>query len=147
MVNAYRITRTVATVAMPGVAIVGAGLFVVPPAAPWPRTVHFREIQLADTADSALGDGTALVFGDGGVSIPPPQYLDAADTLYLHPLGSTGAAQSSFLTLEAYPFTGPKSLEAGTSGGSTSIMVLGCRRPNSTLVPWSTLRNCSPNHP
>jgi hypothetical protein len=123
-VNAYRITRTVATVAMPGVAIVGAGLFVVPPAAPWPRTVHFREIQLADTADSALGDGTALVFGDGGVSIPPPQYLDAADTLYLHPLGFTGTAQSSFLTLEAYPLTGPKSLEAVTSGGlDQQIMV------------------------
>jgi hypothetical protein len=61
-----------------------------------------------------------LVFGDGGVPIPPPQYVDAADTLYLHPLGFTGTAQSSFLTLEAYPLTGPKSLEAVTSGGSTS---------------------------
>ena len=80
MVNAYRITRTVATVAMPGVAIVGAGLFV---AAPWPRTVQVHAIQLVDSADSPLGDGTALVFGDGGVSIPPPQYVDAADTLYL----------------------------------------------------------------
>jgi hypothetical protein len=51
---------------------------------------------LADTADSPLGDGTALLFGPSGVPIPPPQYVDAADTLYLQPLGFTGTAQSEF---------------------------------------------------
>jgi hypothetical protein len=98
-----------------GVALVGAGLLVSPSVTPSSRTVHVGVIQLVDTADSALGDGTALVFGDGGVSIPPPQYVGAADALYLQPLGFTGTAQSSFLTLESYPLTGVKSLGAATS--------------------------------
>ena len=51
---------------------------------------------LADTADSPLGDGTALVFGGTVLPTPPPQYVDAADTLYLQPLGFTGTAQSSY---------------------------------------------------
>ena len=81
-----------------GVAVVGTGLLVVPPVAPSPRNVHVRAIQLVDvdTADSPLGDGTALVFGGTGVPIPPPQFVDAADTLYLQPLGFTGTAQSAF---------------------------------------------------
>ena len=51
---------------------------------------------LADTADSPLGDGTALVFGGTGVPTPPAQYVDAADTLYLQQLGFTGTAESSY---------------------------------------------------
>src|SRR5277367_4455906 len=79
---------------------------------------------LADTADSPLGDGTALVFGPSGVPIPPPQYVGAADTLYLQPLGFTGTAQSSFIPDQIYPLTGVKSLGALTSlGQDQQIMV------------------------
>jgi PE-PPE domain len=79
---------------------------------------------LADTADSPLGDGTALVFGPTGVPTPPAQYVDAADTLYLQHLGFTGTTQPEFIPDEAYPLTGPKSLGYGTSfGQDQQIMV------------------------
>ena len=52
---------------------------------------------LADTADSPLGDGTALVFGPTLVPNPPSQYVDAADTLYLQQLGFTGTGQSTYI--------------------------------------------------
>ncbi len=70
---------------------------------------------LADTADSLLGDGTALIFGPSGVPEPPPQYVDAAEQLYLQPLGFTGTGQSSYIPDQIYPLTGPNSLEAVTS--------------------------------
>ncbi len=91
--------------AIAGVALVGASLITVPPVAPPPRNVQVRAIQLVDTADSPLGDGTALVFGGSGLPIPPPQYVDAADTLYLQPLGFTGTAQSSFEPNGSYALT------------------------------------------
>ena len=53
-------------------AIVGSGPIVVPSAAPSPWTVQIRAIRLVDTADSPLGDGTALLFGGTGVPIAPP---------------------------------------------------------------------------
>jgi hypothetical protein len=78
----------------------------------------------ADTGDSPLGDGTALLFGPSGVPIPPPQYVDAADTLYLQPLGFTGTAQSELEPNGAYPLTGVKSLGFDTSlGQDQQIMV------------------------
>src|ERR1700744_3657759 len=52
---------------------------------------------LADTADSPLGDVTALVFGPPLVPTPPSQYVDAADTLYLQQLGFTGTGQSTYI--------------------------------------------------
>ena len=99
------------------VAIAGASLVTVPSAAPPLPHVQVREIQLIDidTAESPLGDGTALVFGPSGVPIPPPQYVDAADTLYLQPLGFTGTTQPEFEPNGAYPLTGVESLEVGTS--------------------------------
>ena len=69
---------------------------------------------LADGADSPLGDGTALVFGGTGVPTPPPQYVDAADTLYLQHLGFTGTAQSSY-TPEGSSALDPNTLGYGTS--------------------------------
>src|SRR6201996_5438292 len=127
MMNAHRITGTLGTAAgglLAVGAIVGAGLLVVPSVAPSPRTVQVRAIQLVDTADSPLGDGTALVFGPSGVPIPPPQYVDAADTLYLQPLGFTGTAQSAFTPEGWYPLTGVHSLGLGTSlGQDQQIMV------------------------
>ena len=78
---------------------------------------------LADTADSPLGDGTALVFGGTGVPTPPSQYVDAADTLYLQQLGFTGTAESSY-TPEGSSALDPNTLPYGTSlGQDQSIMV------------------------
>jgi PE-PPE domain len=106
-----------------GVAIVGAGLLVVPSVAPSPRNVQVRAIQLVDTADSPLGDGTALVFGGTGVPTPPSQYVDAADTLYLQQLGFTGTAQSSY-TPEGSSALDPNTLPYGASlDQDQSIMV------------------------
>jgi PE-PPE domain len=105
-----------------GVALVGAGLLVVPSVAASPRTVQVHAIQLVDTADSPLGDGTALVFGGSGIPIPPPQYVDAADTLYLQPLGFTGTAQSAFTPEGSAAIV--KNLGFGTSlGQDQQIMV------------------------
>jgi PE-PPE domain len=77
----------------------------------------------ADTADSPLGDGTALVFGGTGVPTPPEQYVEAADTLYLQRLGFTGTAQSSY-TPEGSSALDPNTIGYGTSvGQDQSIMV------------------------
>jgi hypothetical protein len=108
------------------VAVTGAGLIAVASVSPSVPNVQVRAVQLADvdTADSPLGDGTALVFGGTGVPIPPPQFVDAADTLYLQPLGFTGTAQSAFIPNEFFPVTGIKSLELATSlGQDQQIMV------------------------
>ena len=118
MMNAHRITGISGTAAgrlLVVGAIVCAALLVVRSVAPSPRTVQVPAIQLVDTADSTLGDGTALIFGGTGVPIPPPQFVDAADTLYLQPLGFTGTAQPAFIPNEFYPTTGVKSLELGAS--------------------------------
>jgi hypothetical protein len=69
---------------------------------------------LADTADSPLGDGTALLFGPTLVPIPPSQYVDAADTLYLQQLGFTGTGQSSYIP-DGSSALDPNSLPYGTS--------------------------------
>jgi hypothetical protein len=109
-----------------GVAIAGASLITVPLLAPPSADVQVREIQLidVDTAESPLGDGMALIFGPTGVPDPPPQYVDAADTLYLQPLGFTGTTQSEFIPDQAIPLTGPNSLGFGTSlGQDQQIMV------------------------
>src|SRR3984957_276542 len=99
-----------------GVAIVGTGVLVVPTVEPSPRNVQVREIQLTDvdTAESQLGDGTALVFGGTGVPTPPEQYVHAADTLYLQHLGFTGTAESSY-TPEGSSALDPNTLPYGTS--------------------------------
>jgi len=70
---------------------------------------------LADTADSALGDGTALIYGPSGIADPPQQYVDAAEQLYLQPDGFTGTGQSSYIPDQIFPLTGPNSLDAVTS--------------------------------
>jgi hypothetical protein len=99
-----------------GVAITGTGLIAVVPVSPSVPNVH-RAVQLVDvdTADSLLGNGTALVFGPSGVPDPPQQYVDAAEQLYLQPDGFTGTAQSSYIPDQLYPLTGPNSLGAVTS--------------------------------
>jgi hypothetical protein len=112
--------------AIAGVGLVGAALIAVPSVAPPSLRVEVRDIQLTggDTAASPLGDSTALVFDGSGDPVPPPQMVDAADTLYLQPLGFTGTTQSSFIPDGLYPLTGVKSLEFGTSlGQDQQIMV------------------------
>ena len=116
--------RSVYTAA--AVALVGAGIVVTTSVRPTPVDVQATAVRLVDvdTAESPLGDGTALVFGPTGVPIPPPQYLDAADTLYLQPLDFTGTAQSAFTPEQGYPLTGVKSLGIDTSlGQDQQIMV------------------------
>jgi PE-PPE domain len=85
-------------------AIVVAGLSPVSPVTPL-TAMRTIAVQLVDvtSADSPLGDGTALLMG--GTSIPQPSqlYLDAADTLYLQPRGFTGTLQSLFTPEDASP--------------------------------------------
>jgi PE-PPE domain len=85
-------------------AIVIAGLSPVTPASPFTdaRTIAVQLVN-GTSADSPLGDGTALLMG--GTSIPQPSqlYLDAADTLYLQPRGFSGTLQSLFTPEDASP--------------------------------------------
>jgi hypothetical protein len=68
-----------------------------------------------DTADSPLGDGTALVLGGSGIPIPPQSYVTAADTLYLQPRDFTGPPQALDTPEGFYPTTGVNSLTADAS--------------------------------
>lgn len=100
-----------------GVVITGAGLIGVP-AAPAPiADVQMRAVQLTstDSADSALGDGIALVMGGSGIPLPPQRYADAAAALYLQPHGFTGTAQPLFTPEGFYPTTGVNSLTTDES--------------------------------
>jgi hypothetical protein len=76
-----------------------------------PRTadVQARAVRLTsgDTADTPLGDGTALIIGPSILSTPSPTYADFADTLYLEPRGFTGTTQILTTPEGLYPFSGP----------------------------------------
>jgi PE-PPE domain len=100
-----------------GVAITGASLITATPVtAPIPAS-QARDVQLmsGDTADSALGDGTAFVIGGSGLPIPPPAYVDAVNELYLEPRGFTGTPQALDTPEGLYPATGVHSLPFDTS--------------------------------
>jgi hypothetical protein len=91
---------------LPGVAaFAAAGLIAGPPPVSPGTGVQTSAVRLTSggTADSSLGDGTALLMG--GTSIPQPSqlYLDAADTLYLQPRGFGGTLQSLFTPENASP--------------------------------------------
>ncbi len=100
-----------------GVAITGAGLITATPkTASIPASEsHAVKLTSGDTADSALGDGTAFVIGGSGLPIPPPSYVDAADQLYLEPRGFTGTPQALDTPEGLYPITGVHSLHYDTS--------------------------------
>jgi hypothetical protein len=101
-----------------GIAIVGAGLIVVPPMPSPLSNLRTRAVHLTgvDTADSPLGDGTALVLGPSGIQGQPPQgYVEAVDQLYLAPRGFTGTVQGVATPEALYPITGVKSLPFDTS--------------------------------
>ncbi|MGA8544934.1 MAG: PE-PPE domain-containing protein [Mycobacterium sp.] len=97
-----------------GVAITGASL--IPVTAPSPAS-QARDVVLTsgDTADSALGGGTAFVMGGSGLPIPPPSYVEAVDRLYLEPRGFTGTPQALDTPEGLYPVTGVHSLPFDTS--------------------------------
>jgi hypothetical protein len=100
-----------------GVAIAGASLIAVPTVTSPTPAVQAREVQLisGDSADSLLGDGSALIMGGSGIPIPPESYVDAADTLYLEPRGFTGSPQALDTPEGFYPTTGVNSLTADAS--------------------------------
>lgn len=100
-----------------GIAIAGASVIVVSPMSPPVRDVEVRAVQLTgvDTADSPLGDGTALIVGPSGIPIPPERYLDAVEQLYLAPRGFTGTVQAVDTPEALEPITGVKSLPFDTS--------------------------------
>lgn len=100
-----------------GVAITGAGLIALAPVEAPTAAVQTHAVRLTsgDSADSALGDGTAFVIGGSGIPIPPDRYVDAADTLYLQPHGFTGSPQALDTPEGFYPTTGVHSLTVDVS--------------------------------
>ena len=78
---------------------------------------HTREVRLtgADTADSPLGSGTALVMLPSGNEDGTQTYLDAVDKLYLEPRGFTGTTQFLHIPNGLYPITGVQTLPVDTS--------------------------------
>jgi hypothetical protein len=92
-----------------GVAIVGATLIVIPQLPPPAPDVQIRAVHLtsSDTADSPLGDGTALIVGATSFPTPNQAYIDFADTLYLDPRGFTGTSQALTTPESLYGLTGP----------------------------------------
>lgn len=75
-----------------GVLILAAGIVASAPPAPPTSEVRAAAVQLT-TGNSPLGDGVALILGASGVPTPSHYYVDAANTLYLQPLGFTGTPQ------------------------------------------------------
>ncbi|HEU4360971.1 MAG TPA: PE-PPE domain-containing protein [Mycobacterium sp.] len=103
-----------------GIALVAAGVTVAIPAAPPSPGVEMRAVQLtAGEATDATGPTIGLVMGASGVPIPGPDYVDAADGLYvdnpLHPIypgtAYPGVLADGVFTPEGlYPLTGVKVL-------------------------------------
>jgi PE-PPE domain len=92
-----------------GLALVGAGLIAVPPLVSLSPGVQQRAVQLTsgDTADSPLGDGTALIIGGSGLETPGQTYANAVDAEYLAPRDFTGTTQVLSTPEALYPFLGP----------------------------------------
>jgi len=92
-----------------GLALVGAGLIAVPPLVWLSPGVQQRAVQLTsgDTADSPLGDGTALIIGGSGLETPGQTYANAVDAEYLAPRDFTGTTQVLSTPEALYPFLGP----------------------------------------
>ena len=92
-----------------GVALVGAGLIAVPLLVPPSPGVQVRAVRLTsgDTADSPLGDGTALIMGGSGLETPGQTDANAIDAEYLAPRDFTGTTQVLTTPEALYPFLGP----------------------------------------
>ena len=108
-----------------GITIAGAGLIAIPPlAAPMPAA-QIRAVQLTsgDTADSPLGDGTALVLGGSGLPTPGQLYADVVDSDYLAPRDFTGTTQIVTTPEGLYPFLGPfgETFDASEAQGQQTL--------------------------
>lgn len=103
-----------------GIAVIGAGLIVVPPVEP---AVTQAQVLLAG-AESALGDGTALIMGASFVATPSQGWLNAFDKLYLQPHGFTGDMQAVTTPESLYPFTGPFSMTFDNSTAQGMQIIL-----------------------
>lgn len=92
-----------------GVAVVGASLIAVPHLVPPSPDVQVRAVRLTsgDTADSPLGDGTALILGGSGLETPGQDYADVVDTDYLAPRDFSGTTQIVTTPEALYPFWVP----------------------------------------
>jgi PE-PPE domain len=92
-----------------GVALLGAGIIAVTPLIPPKPDAQVRAVRLTsgDTADSPLGDGTALILGGSGLPTPGQPYADVVDTDYLAPRDFTGTTQIVTTPEGLYPFLGP----------------------------------------
>ncbi|HEU0191543.1 MAG TPA: PE-PPE domain-containing protein [Mycobacterium sp.] len=99
-----------------GIAITGAGLIAIP-ALPPVSDVQSRALRLAgvDTANSPLGDGTALILGASGTQTPGQLWMDDMDKLYLAPRGFTGHMVPVTTPESLYPDTGTFSGELNPS--------------------------------
>ncbi len=95
------------------VAIVGA-LVTVPPLISPPRSGQVR-LTSVDDADSALGDGTALIFGTSGIPVASSGYQEAVEELYLQPRGFDGTVEAPYTPEGLYPVTGVHSLTLDAS--------------------------------
>ena len=92
-----------------GVTIAGAGLIaILPVVSPIPGA-QVRAVRLisGDTADSPLGDGTALVLGGSGLPTPGQPYADAVVSDYLAPRDFSGTTQIVTTPEGLYPCLGP----------------------------------------
>jgi hypothetical protein len=108
------------------VAIVGASVVAITPLPPPAPDVQIRAVQLTgtDTADSPLGDGTALIVGATSVPTPNQSYIDFADEKYLDPRGFTGTSQPLTTPESLYGITGPftETLDKSVSQGAQNVV-------------------------
>lgn len=88
----------------------------------WPFGIGASGVQASvvrlagiDTANSPLGNGTALIFGTSGNPFAVPAYQDAVEKLYLAPRGFLGTVQAPYSPEGLYPLTGPNGLTLGAS--------------------------------
>lgn len=95
-----------------GLVAAATALVAVQPAVP--TNCRLAAVRLAGSGDG-LGDGIALIMGGSGIPLPPPSYVDAANTLYLQQLGFTGTPEALYTPEQFYPTTGVKSLPAFVS--------------------------------
>ncbi len=109
------------------VAISGASFIAIPPVAAPTADVQVRAVRLTsgDSAESLLGNGTALIMGGSSIPIPPQPYLDAADTLYLQPRHFTGSLQPLYTPEGFYPTSGVNSLTADASEAQGARILTG----------------------
>ena len=118
-----------------GIALVGAGVIAVGPAAPMRADVRLA------SADEELGASTALIPGASFVATPSQGWLDAFDRLYLQPHGFSGATVPVTTPESLYPFTGPFSMTMDASVAQGEQIIA------KAIEHQIAAGDVSPNHP